>query len=147
MIKRLKGARDALEEIGIEIVKELPADNESGEVKETVSNILQTFPNINGVFAADDAIAINTMEELEDRGFNIPVVGTDGTIKMLKEVKEERVSATIAQNPYDMGYLSVEKALKAIKGDPLEKRIDSGVDIIIKENSEDRIDFLTTRLK
>lgn len=147
MVKRLNGARDALEPIKIEVIKELPADNESGEVKVAVSNILQSFPNIKGIFAADDAIAIHTMEELKDRGFNIPVVGTDGTIKMLKEVKEERVSATIAQNPYDMGYLSVEKALKAIKGDPLEKRVDSGVDIIIKENSDDRIDFLTTRLK
>ncbi|MBP1083052.1 MULTISPECIES: sugar ABC transporter substrate-binding protein [Bacillus] len=147
MVKRLKGARDALEAIGIGVVKELPADNESGEVKLAVRNILQTFPNINGVFAAKDIIAIDTLKEFTEKELQIPVVGTDGTMKMLKEVEEERISATIAQNPYDMGYISVEKALKAIMGDQLEKRIDSGVDIMIKENSEERIDFLTTRLK
>jgi ribose transport system substrate-binding protein len=142
MVNRLKGARDALEAIGIGVVTELPADNESGEVKLAVRNILQTFPNINGVFAAKDTIAIDTLKELTEKEIQIPVVGTDGTMKMLKEVEEERISATIAQNPYDMGYISVENALKAIMGDPLEKRIDSGVDIIIKENSEERIDFL-----
>ncbi|MGM0876966.1 MAG: sugar ABC transporter substrate-binding protein [Bacillota bacterium] len=147
MVKRLKGAKDALNAIGIEVVTELPADNESGEVNIAIRNILQTFPNINGVFAANDKIAINTLGELTEKGVQIPVVGTDGTMKMLKEVEEERISATIAQNPYDMGYISVEKAHKAIIGDPLEKRIDSGVDIIIKGNSEKRMEFLTTRLK
>ncbi|GAA3313279.1 hypothetical protein GCM10020331_003050 [Ectobacillus funiculus] len=44
-------------------------------------------------------------------------------MKMVKSVEDGTLSATIAQNPYDMGYLSVEKkALKAIKGEPVAKR-------------------------
>jgi ribose transport system substrate-binding protein len=42
-----------------------------------------------------------------------------------------------------MGYLSVEKALKAIKEEHVEKRINSGVDIVTTNNAKSRIDFLT----
>lgn len=147
MIARLKGAREALEAAGIEIVAVQPADNESGEVKLAMDHILQTYPDIKGVFAGTDTIAISTLQQLKVNGIQIPVVGTDGTMKMVKSVEDGTLSATIAQNPYDMGYLSVEKALKAIKGEPVEKKVDSGVNIVIKGDVKERIDFLTTILK
>lgn len=147
MIARLKGAREALEAAGIEIVAVQPADNELGEVKLAMDHILQTFPDIKGVFAGTDTIAISTLQELKENGIHIPVVGTDGTMKMVKSVEDGTLSATIAQNPYDMGYLSVEKALKAIKGEFVEKKVNSGVSIVIKSDVKERIDFLTTILK
>ncbi|MFC0470945.1 sugar ABC transporter substrate-binding protein [Halalkalibacter kiskunsagensis] len=147
MVKRLKGSRNALEAIGVNIVTERSADNVAGEVEIAIDEILQKYPNIKGIFAATDTIAINTMGELEKNGYKIPIIGTDGTLKMLKEVSEGRISATIAQNPFEMGYLSVLHALNTIKGKLSEDRLDTGVDIIIKENSVDRMNFLATKLK
>ncbi|GAA3334267.1 hypothetical protein GCM10020331_101560 [Ectobacillus funiculus] len=41
-----------------------------------------------------------------------------------------------------MGYVGVENALKAIKGTKVQKkRIDSGVDIITKDNAGEKLDF------
>lgn len=147
MIARMKGARDALEDAGIEIVTIRQVDNESGDAKLAMGNILETFPGIKGVFAATDTIATGALTEVKEKGIRIPVVGTDGTMNMVREVEEGTLSATLAQNPYDMGYLSVEQALKVIKGQPVQKRIDSGVDIIIRDNAKEKIDFLTTILK
>ncbi|MCM3729198.1 sugar ABC transporter substrate-binding protein [Neobacillus cucumis] len=147
MVDRLKGARDVLEAAGIKIIAELPADNQSGEVKKALNNIVQTFPNIKGVFAATDMVAIGTLKELKEKGMPIPVVGTDGNMNMVQEVEEGNNSATIAQNPFDMGYLSVVQAIKAINGKPVEKRIDTGIDIIDQENAKRKIDFLTSNLK
>jgi ribose transport system substrate-binding protein len=45
-----------------------------------------------------------------------------------------------------MGYLSVENALKAINGETVETRIDSGIDIITKDNAKEKLDFLTQLL-
>ncbi|MBT2729574.1 sugar ABC transporter substrate-binding protein [Bacillus sp. ISL-75] len=147
MIDRLKGARDVLGAAGIKIIAELPADNESGEVKRTLNNILLAYPNIKGVFAATDIVANGTLKELKEKGIQIPVVGTDGTMMMVQEVEKLKNSATIAQNPYDMGYLSVEQAVKAINRKPVDKRIDSRIDIIVEDNAKSKIDFLTTILK
>jgi ribose transport system substrate-binding protein len=61
---------------------------------------------------------------------------------MIKYIEKGKLSVTVAQNPYDTGYLSVEQALKAIKGESVEKRVDSGIDIITQDNSKDKLDFL-----
>jgi ribose transport system substrate-binding protein len=61
---------------------------------------------------------------------------------MVESVEAGKINATISENPYDIGYLSVEQALKAIKGDNVEKKIDSGIDIITEDNAKERLDFL-----
>ena len=61
---------------------------------------------------------------------------------MVESVKKGELSATVAHNPYDMGYLSVEQAYKAIKGESIGKRVDSGIEIITHDNAKERLDFL-----
>ncbi|GAA3324746.1 hypothetical protein GCM10020331_053830 [Ectobacillus funiculus] len=41
---------------------------------------------------------------------------------MMKAVEEGKLSATVAQNPYDIGYIGVEQALKAIKGETVVQK-------------------------
>ncbi|WP_332634222.1 sugar ABC transporter substrate-binding protein [Halalkalibacter flavus] len=143
MVKRLKGSRESLEAIGIKVVMESAADSESGEVERAIDEIIRLYPNIDGVFAANDTIAINSLNLLEEKGYNIPVVGTDGTMKMLEIVEEGRINASIAQNPYDMGYLSVVYAIRSIEGELGTKRVNTGIDIITKENSVTKINFFS----
>ncbi|MFP3125721.1 sugar ABC transporter substrate-binding protein [Ectobacillus funiculus] len=138
---RVMGAKETLGDGGIEIVAEQRGDDESRNVKLVISNILQTYPNIKGVFATNDNIALDALKAIEEKDLKIPVVGTDGTRGMLKAVEEEKLNVALAQNPYDMGYVSVEQALRAIKGEHVDKRIDSGVDIVTKDNAKSRIDF------
>ncbi|MBT2700848.1 substrate-binding domain-containing protein [Bacillus sp. ISL-40] len=145
--ERKNGAKVVLESIRVEIVTEQPGYDRFGKMNSEMGNILQSYPNIKGVFATDDVMALDALGIIEKYGLKIPVIGTDGTIEMLKFIKEEEMSATMAQNPYDMGYLSVEQAMRAIKGEHVEKRIDSGIDIITQENVEDRLSFLTQILK
>jgi len=40
----------------------------------------------------------------------------------------------IVQDPFKMGYLGVKMAMKALKGESIEKRIDTGVYVITCEN-------------
>jgi ribose transport system substrate-binding protein len=46
-----------------------------------------------------------------------------------------------------MGYLGIETALKVMNGETVDKNIDSGVDIIIKGNARQRLDFLRDLLR
>jgi ribose transport system substrate-binding protein len=130
-------AKKALKEGGIEIITEQQGDH----VKSVVSNILHSYPDIKGIFATTDDIALKTLNIIEEMELDIPIVGTYGSRGMLKAVEEERLSTTLTQNPHDMGYLSVEQALKAINGEHVEKRVDSGVDIVTKSNAKEKLDF------
>lgn len=138
---RMKGAKESLEEAGIQVVVQQQGYGEFWNVNPVMENISQSYPEVKGVFATDDLLALDTLQVLEQKGLKIPVVGTDGNTKMVEYIKEGKLSATIAQNPYDMGYISVEQAFKAIKGEKVRKSIDSGIDIITQDNVKDKLDL------
>ena len=54
---------------------------------------------------------------------------------------------SVAQEAYDMGYKAVEAAVKATKGEKLEKFIDSGCSVINKDNAQKRLDTLKGYIK
>lgn len=146
--ERINGAKMALKDAGIVVVTETERLSEDTKTeKEEMIKILRDDPDIKGVFATNDISALLVHKVLEEQGIAIPVIGADGIPDMLKLIKDGTISSTVAQNPYDMGYLSVETALKVTKGEHVEKVIDTGVDIIIKENAKQRLDFLKKLLK
>lgn len=140
---RLRGAKASLEFVGIKVASEkVDIESEPIQVKKAVKEILQNHPNVKGIFCTNDIMALSALEEIEGQGYQMPVVGTDGIIEMVKLVEEGELSGTVAQNPYDMGYLSAQAAMKVAKGNKVDTNIDSGVDIIIKGNGNERITFL-----
>lgn len=145
--ERSKGARETLGAAGIEIVAEQWGYDEVGSLKPVMENMLQEHSEIKGVFATDDIMALQALEILEQKGLHIPVIGADGIIKLIEYIEEETLTSTVAQNPYDMGYISVENAVKAMKGEQVQQQIDSGVDIITKDNAKEKLDFLEKALE
>lgn len=144
--ERLNGAKAALEAAGIEVVASLE-DVSWDESKKTMGNILQANPDIKGVFGTNDMIALGALKAAQEKGMNIPVVGADGIREMVKSIEDGTLPGTVAQNPYDMGYQSVENAVKAIRGETVEKKTDSGVDIITQDNAKEKLDFLKKTLQ
>ena len=140
--ERINGAKMALKDAGIIVAADTVWNSDDAKtVKKEMTNLLHDHPDIKGVFATHDISALLVIKELKEHGVTIPVVGADGIPDMLKLINDGTISSTIAQNPYDMGYLSVETALKVTKGKNVEKVVDTGVDIVIKENAKQRLDF------
>ncbi|WP_028987024.1 sugar ABC transporter substrate-binding protein [Thermicanus aegyptius] len=147
MDARVKGAREVLESKRMVVVAEQPADSDKAKAMAVMENILQTNPDLKGVYSSNDDMAIGALRALKAKGMNIPVIGTDGTIEAVEAIIAGDLVGSIAQSPYDMGYKGVENALKAIKGEKVEKRIDSGVDVITKENAQKKLEFLKSILQ
>jgi ribose transport system substrate-binding protein len=140
--ERIKGAKEALKEAGMEIVAEQPADSDKTKAISVMENILQKHSDIKGVFSANDDMALGVLRAVEAKGLDVKVIGTDGTKEAVESILAGKLAGTIAQSPYDMGYEGVKNALEAIKGKKVEKRINSGVDIITKENAKEKLEFL-----
>ncbi|WP_342042900.1 sugar ABC transporter substrate-binding protein [Bacillus sp. OTU2372] len=140
---RIQGAKDALHTVGIDTVEGyILVDDDDAKVKPVIDELMKSNSDIKGVFASDDGMALEVIKYLNQKGLNLPVVGADGIIEMLKYVEKGTLKGSVAQNPYDMGYISVENALKAIKGQRVEKSINSDVDIITSDNAKSKIEFL-----
>ncbi|WP_127490253.1 sugar ABC transporter substrate-binding protein [Paenibacillus ehimensis] len=79
------------------------------------------------------------MRAVQAKQNQILVVGFDGTSEGLNAINSGGLTAEVAQDPYRIGHLGVEAAVKAIRGEIIDKRIDSGVKVITKENVEETL--------
>jgi ribose transport system substrate-binding protein len=123
---------------GIEIVAQQPANSERSLALTVMENILTAQPEINAVFASSDQMTLGAIEAIDARGKTgkIVVVGFDAGKEALQAIQQGRIQAAVAQRPFLMGKLGVEAAYKAARGEPVEKRIDTGTELITAENVE-----------
>jgi len=101
--------------------------------------IIQAHPRLKGIFGANEGSAIgviNAVKEMNKVG-KIVVIGYDSGKQQIEAIKSGLMKGAITQNPVGMGYMAVEAAVKAIKGEKLPKFIDSGFYWYDKTNIDD----------
>lgn len=69
-------------------------------------------------------------------------LGFDGIQSACTAILNGGLTMSVAQQGYDMGYKSVDAVVKALKGETLEKFIDSGAEVVDKNNAQKRLDTL-----
>ncbi|NQX66840.1 LacI family DNA-binding transcriptional regulator [Paenibacillus alba] len=88
-----------------------------------VENLMQRHPDIDGIFAGNDMMAIGALKKLQRMGLSVPdqvaLVGFDGIDLTL--IVEPEIT-TVAQPIYDMGMLSTRLLIKKIEGDIQEEQ-------------------------
>ncbi|WP_369259524.1 substrate-binding domain-containing protein [Streptomyces sp. R35] len=120
---------------GIEVVAQQPADFDRTKGLDVMTNLLQAHPDIQGVFAENDEMALGAIKALGSKaGTSVSVIGFDGTPDGLTAVKAGTLYASVAQQPKQLGRIAVENALKAAEGKKVEKTVMVPVKVVTKEN-------------
>ena len=134
---RADGSHKGLTECGLNIVAEQPGDWDRAKGQAVMENILVGNPNIKAVFASNDNMALGAAEALKQAGVldKVLLVGFDANPDAAVSLLAGEMSASVAQNPYNMGALSVENLMKLIKGEKLAPVIDTGTVLVTKENA------------
>ncbi|MEI0603408.1 D-ribose ABC transporter substrate-binding protein [Brachyspira alvinipulli] len=128
-IDRGKGFHEAADN-KLNIVASQTANFNRAEGLTVMENILQANPDIKGVFAHNDEMALGALEAIQAAGKDISIVGFDATDDAVLAIKEGSMKATVAQKPDLMGAIAVETALKIINGETVEKSIPVEVSLI-----------------
>jgi ribose transport system substrate-binding protein len=134
---RTNGAKDVMDEGGLEVIDIQPADSDRNKALNVMENMLQKFDKIDAVFTTNDPMGLGALRAIRQAGQEIIVIGFDGTPDAQKEIKKGRLTGSVAQSPYNMGYFGVENAVKLAKGETIENRIDTGAELITQENVEE----------
>lgn len=102
-------------------------------------NILTAHPNLTGIFAANEAGAIGCAQALVSRGLagKVKFVAFDAAENEIEALEKDIIQALIVQNPFKMGYEGVKTAIDVLQGKDVSKRIDTGVEVVTKENLND----------
>jgi ribose transport system substrate-binding protein len=141
MSDRIDGAERVLKAAGITVASRQPAYSDREKAYSVMQNILQTTPDIGGVFAGNDEEALGALRALQQSGKKVPVLGVDANADNLKAILAGDLYGSVAQGNFDMGKLAVERGLEVLAGKTVPKRIDSGATLITKDNAQELLDF------
>ncbi|MGA5084969.1 ABC transporter permease/substrate-binding protein [Streptomyces pseudogriseolus] len=120
---------------GIKVVAKQPADFDRTKGLDVMTNLLQAHPDIDGVFAENDEMALGAIKALGAKaGTSVQVVGFDGTPDGLKAVRAGTLYASVAQQPSELGRIAVRNALRAAEDEKVEKMVKVPVKVVTKEN-------------
>lgn len=125
--QRVQGFRDKIAALpGVEIVSEQDAWlAEAATV--VVENMLTAHPEINVLWAANEGGTVGAVNGVISKGLagKVYVFGTDMSeqIGSFLLAPDDVLQAVTGQKPYDIGHQALTAAVKAMKGEPVEKKV------------------------
>lgn len=121
----------------------LVQDQHAGTTTETAyqlaENLLNRFPDVDGIFCPNESSTFGTLRALQEAGKagEIVFIGFDSSPKLTQGLRDGHIHGLVHQDPVRMGYLGVRQMVLHLRGHSIEKRIDTGVYMITKENMDD----------
>jgi ribose transport system substrate-binding protein len=114
------------------------------EAYKRTESILSTYKkpdgslSIDGIFCANESSSFAAMRVLKDNGWagKLHFVGFDSSENLVKGLQEGTLDGLVLQDPVKMGYLAIKTLVAHIKGEKVERRIDTGVSVATKENMD-----------
>jgi ribose transport system substrate-binding protein len=90
--------------------------------------IIQANPNLKGFFGANEGSIIGVLNAVKASGKEgeIVVIGYDSGVQQMEAIRAGTEAGAITQDPIGIGYKCVEAAVKAVRGESVEKMIDTG---------------------
>lgn len=131
---RTSGALDALKAFpDIRVLAVQPANYQRLQALQVMENLMQTHPQIDGVIAAADVMALAAGEAMDAAGRKrAAIVGMDGTIEGAKAVLDGRMLASGAFSGFTMGCLAVEMIDRIARKQPVPARVGLEAELIDK---------------
>ena len=104
---RTRGLTDAVKAYpGVKLLATQPGNFQRLNALQVMENMMQSFPQIDGVMAANDAMAIGAIEALEAANRKAIVVGINGTKEAVDAVKAGKLLASGQADPFMQGCLA-----------------------------------------
>jgi ABC-type sugar transport system substrate-binding protein len=129
---------------GLNMVAQQSADFDRAKALEVMESILQAHPDIDAVFAANDAMAMGAYQALVGTGKDkdVKVFGFDGADEVVKLISEGKIVATGMQFPKTMARTAAENADEWLKGKrDFPQKVPVAVELVTSENVADYGDF------
>ena len=135
-IEREKGLRHGLGDYEERIQEVVFCNSDYDKAYEETKKMLREHPGINVIFGLNEYSAVGAARAVRDLGLTkqIQMVGFDSSIEEIQMLEEGVFSGIVIQKPFSMGYLGVEKAVSILKGASVKAEVDSGSELITKEN-------------
>ena len=146
---RMNGYMKGIEEAGGDFLEDEVqyADAVATKAVDAMNGIMSRYPDgIAIICANNDDMAIAAAKAAADSGneayANTIFLGFDGIQSACDAILEGRLTMSVAQQGYEMGYMAVEAVVNNLNGEEVEEFIDSGADVVTADNAQERKETL-----
>ena len=103
---------------------------------QVAEDVLTAHSDLTGLFASNESSTVGAMRAVRQRNLagKVTLVGFDATADLVQNVREGAIDSLVVQDPFKMGYEGVKTIVDKIGGKQPERRIDTGVALLTKEN-------------
>lgn len=143
-MKREDGFMDVMaENPSIEVVSSNQYAGATAELAYQASeNLLGRFKDeggnleIDGIYCPNESSAFGMLRALQDAGLagSVTFIGFDASEQMVRALENGEFDSLVLQDPVNMAYLGVKTMVQHLNGEPVEKRIDTGVTLVTQDN-------------
>lgn len=94
---------------------------------------------INGIFTPNESTTFGMLRALEDSGLAgaVDFVGFDSSDRLVQALRKGDIKGLVLQDPINMGYQGVKTIVAHLRGQKVDKRIDTGSVVATPENMDD----------
>ena len=133
---REEGFRAGLGGAGDQVAEIVFCDSDTERAYELTCGLLEKYPDMNMIVGLNEYSAVGAARAVKEQGLSdsIRMAGIDSSVEQIQLLEEGVYEALAIQKPFNMGYLGVETAVKLLEGEQVETYINSGSELITKEN-------------
>lgn len=132
---RIKGFNEVIKKYpGVKLLASQPANFQRLNALQVMENLMQTHPQIDGVLAANDAMAIGAIEALDGAKRKAIVVGINGTKEAVDAIKAGKLLSSGQADPFMQSCIGTIIAIRHLRKLPIREQILLKPSVIDKSN-------------
>ncbi len=120
----------------IEVAASQPADWEREKGMNVTENLLQSIPDLDLIFGCSDAMAQGAAQAARSMNKEIFTIGIDGNPDAIEDVAKQRLTATLAVFPTEMGRLTMRAIKDYFDGKEVPQFIKTPTEVVDLDNWE-----------
>jgi ribose transport system substrate-binding protein len=133
---RVRGFNDALKRYpNVKVLASQPGNYQRLNALQVMENLLQSHRQIDGVLAANDAMAIGAIEALDGANRKAVVVGINGTKEAVDAIKAGKLLSSGQADPFMQSCIGTTIAIRHLRKQPIRQ------EIILKPSVVDKTNF------
>jgi len=123
-IDRVRGFNDAIKENkDVKLLASQPANYQRLQGLQVMENLMQSHPQIDGVLAANDAMAIGAIEALDGANRKAKVIGINGTKEAIDAIKAGKLLASGDYNGFVQGCIGTMVAIRSLRNEAIVNEV------------------------
>lgn len=132
---RVKGFNDVVKKYpNVKLLASQPGNYQRLNALQVMENLLQTHRQIDGVLAANDAMAIGAIEALEGANRKAVVVGINGTKEAVDAIKAGKLLSSGQADPFMQACIGTTIAIRHLRKQAIKQEIILKPSVVDKSN-------------